>query len=416
MSMGLDVQRIRRDFPILRRQVNGRELVYLDSAATSQKPEAVLAAVDRYYREFNANVHRAIHTLGEEATAAYERARARVARFVGASDPRGLVFVRNTTEAINLVAQGWARQNLRPGDEILLTEMEHHSNIVPWQLVARERGASLVWVRLTPDGELDWADFRQKLGRRTRLVAVTHVSNVLGTVNPVDAICAEAHRAGALVLVDGAQSVPHMPVDVGALGCDFLAFSGHKMLGPMGIGALWARPEILEATEPLFGGGEMIGEVYPDHSTWNELPWKFEAGTPNVAGAIGLEAAVEYLEGLGMEAVAAHERELTLYAYERLERIEGLRIYGPRPPAKEHAGVVTFNLLSVHPHDLSMILDQRAVAVRAGHHCAQPLMRWLDVPSTARASFYIYTLPGEIDILAEALEEAREYFRHVLLG
>ncbi|MDI3317175.1 MAG: cysteine desulfurase [Bacillota bacterium] len=412
----MDARRIRQDFPILRRRVHDRPLVYLDSAATSQKPEAVLAAVDRYYREMNANVHRAIHTLGEEATEAYERARARVARFIGAGDPRGLIFVRNTTEAINLVAQGWARQNLKPGDEILLTEMEHHSNLVPWQLVARETGASLVYARLTPDGELDWADFKAKLGRRTRLVTVTHVSNVLGTVNPVEAICREAHRVGARALVDGAQSVPHMPVDVGAIDCDFLAFSGHKMLGPMGIGALWARPEILEETEPLFGGGEMIAEVFPDHSTWNELPWKFEAGTPDVAGAIGLEAAVEYLEGLGMENVAAHERELTRYAYERLERIEGLRIYGPRPPEKEHAGVVTFNLLSVHPHDLSMVLDRRGVAVRAGHHCAQPLMRWLDVPSTARASFYIYTLPEEIDVLAEALEEAREYFSHVLLG
>ncbi|MBI2885762.1 MAG: cysteine desulfurase [Chloroflexi bacterium] len=407
-----DVQVVRKDFPILERQVHGRPLVYLDSAATSQKPQAVIDALADYYSRYNANVHRGIHTLAEEATAAYEDARRRVADFIGAASPRSVVFTRNTTEAINLVAYAWGRRTLRPGDEVVLTVMEHHSNLVPWQLMAQDTGAALRSVDITEDGCLDLEAFHKLLGPRTRLVALTHMSNVLGTVNPVVAMARAAHSYGALVLVDGAQSVPHLPVRVQELACDFLAFSGHKMLGPTGIGALYAREELLEAMEPFMGGGEMIREVQLERSTWNEVPWRFEAGTPNIADAIAWVAALDYLEALGMAPVRAHELEITAYALSRLQEVPGITIYGPRA-AEDRGGVVAFNLKEVHPHDVGTALDQYGIAVRAGHHCAQPLHRRLGIGSTARASFYVYTTAQEIDALVAALHQTQEFFTRV---
>ena len=405
----MDLARIRADFPILGRKVRGgRPLVYLDSAATSQKPVAVLEALARYYREANANVHRAVHELAEQATEAFEQARQAVARFIAAPDPRCVIFVRNTTEAINLVARAWVLPRLRPGDEVLVTLMEHHSNLVPWHMVARQSGARVRFVELLPDGTLDMASFERLLTERTRVLAVTHQSNVLGTVNPVAEMARRAREAGAVVLVDGAQSVPHMPVDVTALGCDFLAFSAHKMLGPTGVGVLWGRRELLEAMEPLFGGGEMIREVTLEGATWNDLPHRFEAGTPPIAEAVGLGAAVAYLESVGMAAVHRHEQELARYALERLGELPDVEIYGPR---EGRGGLVAFNLRGVHPHDVATVLDQLGIAVRAGHHCAQPLARWLGVPATVRASFYLYTLPEEIDALVTALEAVRSLFR-----
>ncbi|BAS27252.1 cysteine desulfurase [Limnochorda pilosa] len=406
----MDVEAVRRQFPILSQEVNGHPLVYLDSAATSQKPLAVIEAVDRYYREYNANVHRGIHTLSERATEAMEEARAKVARFIHAPAPEQLVFVNNATEAINLVAYSYGSR-LAEGDEILLTPMEHHSNLVPWQLAARRTGARLRFIPLLPDGTLDLSQMDRLLGPRTRLVAVTHVSNVLGTINPVGDIAAAAHRQGVPVLVDGAQSVPHMPVDVQALDCDFLAFSGHKMLGPMGIGVLYGKRELLERMDPFLAGGEMISEAELECSTWQELPYKFEGGTPHVVGAIGLGAAVDFLEGLGMDEVFRHEQDLVRHALKVLREVDGVQIYGPEPP---RGGVIAFNLGELHPHDLSTVLDQEGIAIRVGHHCAQPLTRWLDVPATARASFYVYTTRDEIDVLARALEHAKEFFGHVV--
>jgi cysteine desulfurase/selenocysteine lyase len=402
--------RRRADFPILERTVRGRPLVYLDNAATTQKPEAVIEAEAAFYRTTNANVHRAIHTLGEEATRAYEEARAKVAAFLGARDPREVVFVRNATEALNLVAWAWARRRLGPGDEILLTPLEHHSNLVPWQLVARETGARLRFLPLTPEGTLDLeaADRQGLFGERTRVVAFAHASNVLGTLAPAEAIARRAHAVGALVVLDAAQSVPHLPVDVQALGCDFLAFSGHKVYGPLGIGVLWGRRELLEEMEPLFGGGEMILRVELESATWNEVPYKFEAGTPNVAGAVGLGAAIDYVRAVGMEAIARHEADLTAYAWERLREMPGVTVYGPPPP---RGALVTFNMDGVHPHDLAQLLDQEGIAVRAGHHCAQPLMRQLGVVATARASFALYNTREEIDALCEALGRARGFFQ-----
>jgi cysteine desulfurase/selenocysteine lyase len=390
--------------------VRGRPLVYLDNAATTQKPRAVIEALVRYYETANANVHRAIHALGEEATEQYEAARAKVAAFIGARDPATCVFVRNTTEAINLVAYAWARHRLRPGDEIVVTLMEHHSNLVPWQLAARATGARLRFVGLREDGSLDRRSLDEALGPRTRLVAVAHVSNVLGTVNPVKEIAARAHAVGALCLVDGAQSAPHMPVDVADMDCDFFAFSGHKMYGPMGIGVLYGKREHLEAMEPFLGGGEMIREVRLEDATWNDVPWKFEAGTPNVAGAVGLGAAVDYLRSVGFQEAVAYERELTRYALGRLAETEGVVVYGPRG---ERGDLVTFNLGDVHPHDLSQVLDAEGVAIRAGHHCCQPLMRHLGVAATARASFAFYNTREEVDALVDAVEKAREFFAHV---
>jgi cysteine desulfurase/selenocysteine lyase len=415
----LNAGALRRDFPILAREVNDHPLVYLDNAATSQKPRAVIAALVDYYERYNANVHRGVHTLADLATEAYEGARAKVAGFVGADDPRGIVFTRNTTEAINLVANAWGRANLSPVDEIVATEMEHHSNLVPWQLLAAATGATL---RVAPvrveDGTLDLEALAEAIGPRTRLVAVTHGSNVLGTINPVHAIADLAHAQGALVLVDAAQSVPHMPVDVRALGADFLAFSGHKMCGPTGIGVLWARLELLEAMPPFLGGGSMIREVWNDRATWAEVPARFEAGTPNIADAIGLGAAVDYLAAIGMDLVRAHEVALTRYALERLAGLGGVRVHGPADPA-QRGGVVSFNLYRdpscaedalIHPHDVGTVLDAEGIAVRAGHHCCNPLMRRLGVPATVRASFYLYNTADEVDALAAGLARCREMF------
>ncbi|MBI4308215.1 MAG: cysteine desulfurase [Chloroflexi bacterium] len=404
----MNVQAIRKDFPILARQVRGKPLVYLDNAATTQKPWCVIDALTRYYERSNANVHRAVHALSEEATAAYEEARLKVKEFVNAEAPECIVFVRNTTEAINLVAHAWGRKYVGPGDEILLTEMEHHSNLVPWQLLAQAKGAHLKFIPITPDYTLDMERLDVLLTGRTKIVSVTHMSNVLGTINPVVEIARAAHQAGARVLVDGAQAAPHMPVDVQALGCDFYAFSGHKMLGPTGIGVLYGKRDLLEAMDTFLGGGDMIRQVWPDHSTWNDVPAKFEAGTPNIADAIGLGAAIDYLRGLGMERVREHEVALTQYALDALFALEAVTVYGPSV-VRIRGGAVSFNYQDIHPHDLGTVLDREGVAIRAGHHCAQPLMRRLNVAATARASFYIYNTAQEVDILIEALKKAGAY-------
>lgn len=404
-----DVLALRREFPILQQEVSGHRLAFLDSGASSQKPRAVIDCLEDYYRRYNANVHRGVYKLSEEATFAFERARGKLARFIGARSQREIVFVRNTTEAINLVAHSWGNANLGPGDRILLTLMEHHSNIVPWQMLAQRTGATLDYLGLDGEGRLALEELDTKLGERTRLVALTHQSNVLGTINPVAMIAERAHAVGAQVLVDGAQSVPHMPVDVKALGCDFLAFSGHKMCGPTGVGVLWARRELLEAMPPFLGGGSMIKVVELDHSTYADVPARFEAGTPAIGEAIALGEAVDFLNGIGMEAIQRHEAELTAYALERLSEVHGLTIYGPPTPVAR-GGAVSFTLEGVHPHDVAAILDGVGVAVRAGHHCTQPLHRHLDVPATTRASFYIYNLAEEIDRLAAGLDKARKLF------
>ncbi|HSM09710.1 MAG TPA: cysteine desulfurase [Gemmatimonadota bacterium] len=402
----LDVANIRADFPILGREVHGRPLVYLDSAASSQKPRAVIEAMSDYLSAHHANVHRGAHQLSVEATDAYEGARAKVARFTGASRPEEIVFTRGTTEAINLVAYAWGR-GLGPDDEIVLTVMEHHSNIVPWQLLAERTGARLRFATLTPEGRLDLDHLASLVGPATRLVGVTHVSNTLGVMNPVGEIAALAHQAGALCLVDGAQAAPHGAVDVQALGCDFYAFSAHKMCGPTGIGALWARIELLEAMPPFQGGGEMISEVRLEGSTWAPVPHKFEAGTPAIAEVVGFGAAVDYLESVGFDAIRAHEEDITRYALGRLADLDGLQIVGP---TEDRLGVVSFTYGDIHPHDLATILDRRGVAIRAGHHCNQPLMDYLGVDATARASFYLYTSRAEIDALVDALLVARDLF------
>ncbi len=398
---------VRGDFPILGQSANGRRLVYLDSAATSQKPQVVIDAVAGYYRELNANVHRGGYDLAVRATDAYEDARAALAAFVGASDPSGVIFVRGTTEGINLIASSLGQLKVGRGDTIVLTAMEHHSNLIPWQLLAQARGAEIVMVELTQDGRIDLADYRRALERGPRIVTFTHVSNALGTINPAAELTRLAHDAGAVVVVDGAQSAPHMPVDVGALGCDFYVLSGHKMLGPMGIGAVIGKPELLDAMPPYHGGGEMINVVQDTSATYAPLPQKFEAGTPNVEGAIALGAAIRYLRGLGMEEVAAHEQVLVRYALERLSAIEGMTIYGPKD---ERGGVISFTLADIHPHDLATILDHEGVAIRAGHHCTQPLMRRLNVSATARASFYVYNVEEDVDALVGALAKALTLF------
>jgi cysteine desulfurase / selenocysteine lyase len=408
--MTLDVHRIRKDFPILERQVYGKPLVYLDNAATSQKPRRVIDALVNYYENYNANIHRAVHCLGEEATAAYEEARAKVAKFINAPSPESIIFTRNTTEAINLVAYTWGRANVREGDEILLTHMEHHSNLIPWQRLAAEKGASVRYIDLTDTQTLALDGLENLFDARTRIAAMPHVSNSLGTVNPVERIAAEARRNGTLFLVDGAQGAPHLPVDVQAIGCDFYAFSAHKMLGPTGVGVLYGRPELLEEMEPFLGGGEMIRKVTYEGATWNDLPWKFEAGTPNIADVIAFGAAIDYLSELGMENVREHEVEITDYALTRLSQMEGMVMYGP-PDARERGGVVSFNFGDLHPHDIGTVLDHHGVAIRAGHHCTQPLMRTLGVSGTARASFYVYNTPEEVDVLVEALEAARDFFK-----
>ncbi len=406
----LDVPRIRADFPILSRQVNGHPLVYLDNAASSQKPRRVIDSLVDFYTTINANVHRGVHTLSVEATDAYERARERVGQFIGCQDPHEIVFVRNATEGLNLVAASWGRANLKPGDEILATLLEHHSNLVPWQRVAQETGAHIRLVPLNDHRTIDMAAFKQLLSKRTKVVAVAGASNVLGTINPLTEIGELAHEQGAIVVVDGAQSVPHVPTDVSTLGVDFLAFSGHKMLAPMGIGTLWGRRELLEAMPPFLGGGGMIREVWEDRATWAPLPEKFDAGTPSVADSVAFATAVEYLDELGMENVRNHEIELTSYALERLYATPDITVYGPRN-AHDRTGVVSFNLDGVHPHDAGTILDEHGVAVRASHHCCQPLHRSLDVAATIRASFYVYNTAEEVDALIEALRAAARVYQ-----
>ena len=395
----------RADFPILSRVVNGAPLIYLDSAASSQKPRQVIEAVVSYYERSHANVHRSIHTLGEEATELYEGARDAVRSFVGARSREEIIFTRGTTEAINLVAQCVGR-TLRPGDEIIVTEMEHHSNLIPWQMACRDHGAVLKAVPVIGEGFLDMEAFARLLSSRTRVVAAAHVSNVLGTINPVMEIVRRSHEAGALVLLDGAQGAPHLPLDLAAMGADFYVFSGHKMLGPTGIGVLYGRREILETLEPTWGGGEMIKEVWIDHAQWNDLPWRFEPGTPPIAGAVGLRAAVEYLGKLGMERVAAHERDLTARCLDALSRIDDVTIYGPRNPEIKGA-VVAFNVEGLHPHDGAAFLDEHGIAVRAGHHCAQPLMKHFGIAGTLRASFSVYNTPAEVERLAAAVTGLR---------
>ena len=415
----LDPTRVRADFPILARDVNGRPLVYLDSAATSQKPRPVIQALVDYYERTNASVHRGAHRLAEEATEAYEGARARVATFLGADDPRGVVFTRNATEAINLVAWSWGRANLRPGDELVVTGMEHHSNLVPWQLVAEATGARLRVVPVLPEsGQLDPRALWRLLAARPRILALTHCSNVLGTLNPVAAIARVAHARGALVLVDAAQSAPHMPLDVAALGADFVALSAHKMCGPTGIGVLWGRPELLEAMPPFLAGGAMVDEVWPENATWATIPTRFEAGTPSAADAVAFAAALDYLDGLGMALVRAHEVDLMSYALARLAELPWVRVYGPAG-AEQRGGVLSFNLFAdadqhpdelIHPHDVATVLDAAGVAVMAGHHCCQPLMRALGVPATVRASFYVYNGRDDVDALVDGIVAVRERF------
>jgi cysteine desulfurase/selenocysteine lyase len=407
--MVFDAEAIRREFPALDQMVNGKPLVYLDSAATSQKPRAVIEALDAYYQQDNANVHRGIHELSRRATVAYENAREKVAGWINAPDPSEVIWTRGTTEAINLVATSWGLDNLREGDEILLTVMEHHSNLVPWQIVAGRTGAVLRYIELDDEGSLVLDDLPDLVTSRTKLVALSHVSNALGTINPVKRITEAAHAAGAVVLADGAQGAVHTKVDVQDLGVDFYAFSGHKMCGPTGIGALWARKDLLEAMTPYQGGGEMIQFVHRDHSTWAEVPHKFEAGTPNIAGAIGMGAAVDFLSEIGIEAIAAHERELMGYVMERLGAIDGMHVYGPADLSRRSA-VASFTLGDAHPHDISTILDSEGVAVRAGHHCAQLVMQHFGVAATARASFYLYNTPDDVDRLVKGLEVVRGIF------
>ncbi|MEA2537019.1 MAG: cysteine desulfurase / selenocysteine lyase [Chloroflexota bacterium] len=408
----LDPVALRADFPILAAPTHsGHPLIYLDSASSSQKPQVVIDALDAYYSTYNANVHRGIYEIGERATAAYEQARARTARFIGASDPHQVVFTRNATEAINLVAYSWGRRSIARGDAIVLTEMEHHANLVPWQLLVQEKDGDLEFIPITDDGLLRLDVLEVLLRLKPKLVAFTHVSNTLGTINPVREIVDMAHAAGALVLVDGAQAVPHVPVDVEALDVDFYAFSGHKMLAPMGSGALWARRELLEAMPPFLAGGEMIREVHLRRSEWNDIPWKFEAGTPAVGDAIGLGVAADYLGAIGMDAVRDHERELVAYALTELPRaVPSIELYGPLDP-ELRGGVVPFNLPGIHPHDVAQVLDRFGIAVRAGHHCTMPLHERLDLAATARASFSVFTTPSDIDALAAGLVEVERVFR-----
>jgi cysteine desulfurase / selenocysteine lyase len=405
----LDAARLREHFPILKREVKpGVPLVYLDSTATSQKPTAVIEAMDRYYRLSNANVHRGIHTLAEEATTLYESGRERVRKFVNARSLKEIIFTRNATEAINLVAYSWGRANVKAGDSLILTEMEHHSNLVPWQMLAAEKGVTLNILPVTDDGELDLSSFDTFLQQSPKLVCFTYMSNVLGTINPVTEIAAKAHAAGALVLVDAAQAVPHLPVDVQTLGADFIVFSGHKMCGPTGIGVLWGRQAVLEAMPPFMGGGDMIKRVYLREFKANELPYKFEAGTPAIAESVGLGAAVDYLSAIGMEAIHAHEQEIITYALERLEEVPGVKVYGPR--AEKKGGVASFSLEGVHPHDVAQVLDRDGIAVRAGHHCAMPLHDRYQLPATTRASFYLYNTPDEVDKLIQGLYKVKKMF------
>ncbi|EDN9506348.1 SufS family cysteine desulfurase [Listeria monocytogenes] len=405
----IDIQKIRADFPILDQEINEKPLAYLDNAATSQKPKQVIEALTHYYEFDNANVHRGVHTLAARATDAYESARSKVAKFIHAREVAEIIFTRGTTSAINLVADSYAEANIEAGDEIVISYLEHHSNLIPWQQLAKRKGAVLKYIELEEDGTISVEQAKKAIGEKTKIVALAHVSNVLGTITPIKEIAAIAHQFGAVILVDGAQAVPHMEVDVVDLDADFYAFSGHKMMAPTGIGALYGKRELLDAMEPTEFGGEMIDFVELYDSTWKELPWKFEAGTPIIGGAIALGAAIDYLAEVGLENIQAHEQALASYAIEEMSKIEGITIYGPKDASKR-CGLVTFNLEGAHPHDIATILDEDGVAIRAGHHCAQPLMKWLDVSSTARASFYIYNTKEEIDALIDGLKLTKEYF------
>ncbi|MEH7374889.1 cysteine desulfurase [Neobacillus drentensis] len=408
----MNIQDIRAQFPILDQEVNGKPLVYLDSSATSQKPLQVIEAIEKYYREINSNVHRGVHTLGTRATDAYEGAREKVRKFINAKSIQEVIFTRGTTTSLNIVAASYAAANLKAGDEIVITYMEHHSNIIPWQQVARRTGAQLKYIPLQEDGTILLDDARATITANTKVVSVMQVSNVLGVINPVKEIGQIAHENGAIMVVDGAQSAPHMKIDVQDLDCDFLAFSGHKMCGPTGIGVLYGKKHLLENMEPIEFGGEMIDFVQLYESTWKELPWKFEGGTPIIAGAIGLGAAIDFLNEVGLDQIAEHEHKLAAYALEKMSAVDGMTIYGPLDAAKR-AGLITFNLSDVHPHDVATVLDAEGIAVRAGHHCAQPLMRWLKASATARASFYLYNTEDDIDKLVEGLVKTKEYFSDV---
>ncbi|EJQ3975650.1 cysteine desulfurase [Listeria monocytogenes] len=405
----IDIQKIRADFPILAQEINEKPLAYLDNAATSQKPKQVIEALTHYYEFDNANVHRGVHTLAARATDAYESARGKVAKFIHAREVAEIIFTRGTTSAINLVVDSYAEANIEAGDEIVISYLEHHSNLIPWQQLAKRKGAVLKYIELEKDGTISVEQAKKTIGEKTKIVALAHVSNVLGTITPIKEIAAVAHQFGAVILVDGAQAVPHMEVDVVDLDADFYAFSGHKMMAPTGIGALYGKRELLDAMEPTEFGGEMIDFVELYDSTWKELPWKFEAGTPIIGGAIALGAAIDYLAEVGLANIHAHEQALVSYAIEEMSKIEGITIYGPKDASKR-CGLVTFNLEGAHPHDIATILDEDGIAIRAGHHCAQPLMKWLDVSSTARASFYIYNTKEEIDALIDGLKLTKEYF------
>jgi len=408
-SSFFSAENIRKDFPILERKINGKKLVYLDNAATTQKPQSVIDAISSYYTGFNANVHRGLHTLADEATLAMEKTRDKTAIFIGKVKREEIVFTRNATESINLVVSSWGKKNIRHGDRIVITQMEHHANLVPWLMLAKETGAELEYIPIDQNGYLDLSDINKIINSKTKIVALTHMSNVLGTINPVEEIIDLAHKNNAYVLIDGAQSVPHLPVDVKALEADFYVFSAHKMLGPTGVGVLYAREEILNEMEPINFGGEMINEVRFDFADWAELPMKFEAGTPNIADLVAFAPALDYLNRIGMDNIRQHEIEITTYGLEELKKLDYIKIFGPDNPL-DRGGVISFVDDKIHPHDLAQFLDSKGIAVRAGHHCAQPLVKLLGVSSTARASFYIYNTKDEVDNLIEALKEARRYF------
>ncbi|WP_059173705.1 cysteine desulfurase [Bacillus sp. FJAT-27445] len=403
---------IRQLFPILNQEVNGKPLVYLDSGATSQKPVQVIEALDNYYRQYNSNVHRGVHTLGTKATDAFEGAREKARKFINAKSTQEIIYMRGTTTALNTVAHSYGTANLREGDEIVITPMEHHSNIIPWQQAAKRTGATLKYMPLQEDGTISLEDARKTITKNTKIVSIVHISNVLGVVNPVKEIARIAHENGAIMVVDGAQSAPHIKVDVQDLDCDFFTFSGHKMCGPTGIGVLYGKKHLLENMDPIEFGGEMIDFVHDFDSSWKDLPWKFEAGTPIIAGAIGLGAAIDFLQEIGMDNIDAHDRRLGAYALDKMSQIEGMTIYGPMDPGKR-TGIVTFNISDVHPHDVATVLDAEGIAVRAGHHCAQVLMRWLKASATARASMYLYNTEEDIDKLVDGLVKTKEYFSDV---
>ncbi|MEV5030093.1 cysteine desulfurase [Paenibacillus sp. LPE1-1-1.1] len=407
----MNINAIREQFPILHQEINGHPLVYLDSAASSQKPRSVIDAVNRYYELDNANVHRGVHSLGSRATDAYEGAREKVAKFLNAGAPEQIIFTRGTTTALNLVASSYARSMCGEGDEIVITPMEHHSNLIPWQQAAKATGATLKYIPMQPDGTISLEDVEKTITPQTKVVSVTYVSNVLGLINPIKEITQIAHRNGAVMVVDGAQSTPHMKIDLQDLDVDFYAFSGHKMCGPTGIGALYGKKALLNKMEPIEFGGEMIDFVDLYESTWKEIPYRFEGGTPIIAGAVGLGAAIDFLQEIGLEEIDQHERRLAAYAYEKLSSLDGITLYGPK---QNRVGLVTFNLEDVHPHDVATVLDSKGIAIRAGHHCCQPLMRWLNVSATARASFYLYNTEDEIDRLADALLQTKEFFGHAI--